>query len=255
LSRYFYRSSTNPLGDQFRALRVWLPWPILNRLSIALANRDRLRCISEKARNEDLKSMFSGLVEHLGRIVEIVDAPPGKRIVVDAGPIANGTAIGDSIANNGCCLTVVEVDKERLAFEAGPETLAKTNLGQLRFGSPVNLERSLRLSDRLGGHLVTGHVDGIGSVVERVDDEDWSTIWIESAAPLMLQMVSKGSITVDGVSLTLVDVTNEKFSVALIPHTLSVTTLGEKRVGDSVNLETDLLAKYVARQLEGHLNR
>ncbi|MCA9214438.1 MAG: riboflavin synthase [Planctomycetales bacterium] len=197
--------------------------------------------------------MFSGLVEHMGHVVEITDAPPGKRIVVDAGPVSEEVEIGDSISNNGCCLTVIKVDGSKLSFEAGPETLAKTNLGEFTTGSPVNLERSLRLSDRLGGHLVSGHIDGIGRVDKRIDESEWSTFWISTPRHLTLQMASKGSITVDGVSLTLVDVTNEGFSVALIPHTLNVTTLGAKQVGDSVNLETDLLAKYVARQLEGHL--
>ena len=199
--------------------------------------------------------MFSGLVEHLGQVVEIIDDAPGKRIVVDAGPVASDVRIGDSIANNGCCLTVVHIDGAKLSFDAGPETLAKTNLGELKVGAPVNLERSLRLSDRLGGHLVTGHVDAIGRIDEREDDADWSTIWFKVPSPLTLQMASKGSITVDGVSLTLVDVTDDRFSVALIPHTLSVTTLGRKQLGDSVNLETDLLAKYVARQLEGHVTK
>jgi riboflavin synthase len=199
--------------------------------------------------------MFSGLVEHLGQVVGLIDDAPGKRIVVDAGLVAEDAQIGDSIANNGCCLTVVDVHGSRLSFDAGPETLAKTNLGQLEIGSPVNLERSLRLSDRLGGHLVTGHVDAIGQLVKRVDENEWSTIWFSAPRPQMLQMASKGSITVDGVSLTLVDVTDDTFSVALIPHTLKVTTLGEKKIGDSVNLETDLLAKYVARQLAGHLHK
>lgn len=197
--------------------------------------------------------MFSGLVEHLGKVVEMIDETPGKRIVVDAGPVADDVRIGDSIANNGCCLTVVAIDESRLSFDAGPETLAKTNLGALIPGASVNLERSMRLSDRLGGHFVTGHVDAVGQVIDRTDEKEWSTIWFSAPRVLTTQMAPKGSITVDGVSLTLVEVTDESFSVALIPHTLKVTTLGQKRNGDSVNLETDLLAKYVARQLAGHL--
>ena len=160
--------------------------------------------------------MFSGLVEHLGKVVEIREISPGCRLIVDAGLVADDARIGDSIANNGCCLTVVAIEDSYLSFDAGPETLAKTNLGELRAGSPINLERSLRLSDRLGGHLVTGHVDAIGKVDERIDDEDWSTVWFTAPRPQMLQMASKGSITVDGVSLTLVDVTDDRFSVALI---------------------------------------
>ena len=194
--------------------------------------------------------MFSGLVEALGTLVELSDCGPGKRLVIDAGFVAEGTEIGDSIANNGCCLTVVEVLGSQLVFEAGPETLVRTSLGNLKPGSRVNLERSLKLGDRIGGHLVTGHVDGLGQLERREDDEDWSTFWFTIPEGLHRQMASKGSITVDGVSLTLVDVAAGKFSVALIPHTLQVTTLGRLQVGDPVNLETDLLAKYVQQQLE-----
>ena len=200
--------------------------------------------------------MFSGLVEALGTVVELSDCGPGKRLVIDAGIAAEGAQIGDSIANNGCCLTVVDVQGSHLAFEAGPETLLRTSLGNLAPGGRVNLERSLKLGDRVGGHLVTGHVDGLGHLERRVDEEDWSTCWFRIPQDLHRQMASKGSITVDGVSLTLVDVDPGKFSVALIPHTLQVTTLGQLQVGDPVNLETDLLAKYVQQQLEtsGALN-
>jgi riboflavin synthase len=130
-------------------------------------------------------------------------------------------------------------------------------LGQLAAGSKVNLERALQVGQRLGGHYVTGHVDGLGAVRSRVDDGPWSTIWFDSPPELTRQMASKGSITVDGVSLTLVDVTADGFSVALVPHTLAVTILGTKKVGDTVNLETDVLAKYIERQLGslGHLSR
>ncbi|MGY8734402.1 MAG: riboflavin synthase, partial [Pirellulales bacterium] len=154
-----------------------------------------------------------------------------------------------SIANNGCCLTVVQLDETLLGFDAGPETLARTNLGQKQIGDTINLERSVCLGDRLGGHLVTGHIDGLGELVKREDEQDWSTFWFKTSANLTRQMASKGSITVDGISLTLVDVTDGQFSVALIPHTLEVTTLGKLQVGDQVNLETDLLAKYVERQM------
>jgi len=150
---------------------------------------------------------------------------------------------------NGCCLTVVEISTSALTFQAGPETLARTNLGLLKAGSRVNLERAMQLSDRLDGHLVTGHVDGGGQLARRMDEADWSTFWFTAPGPLLRQMASKGSIAIDGVSLTLVDVTDEQFSVALIPHTLAVTTIGSLDVGQQVNLETDLLAKYVARLL------
>ena len=159
--------------------------------------------------------MFSGLVEALGSVVEVADQGPGKRLVIDAGVVAEDAEIGASIANNGCCLTVVERDGLRLSFDAGPETLERTNIGKLTAGMGVNLERSLRMSDRLGGHFVTGHVDGAGTLDQRIDDEDWSTFWFRVPASLTKQMASKGSIAVDGVSLTLVDVELERFSVAL----------------------------------------
>ncbi len=193
--------------------------------------------------------MFTGLVESLGRVVEAAAEPPGLRLVVDAGIVAADAALGDSICTSGCCLSVVRIDGPRLTFELGPETLAKTTLGGLRPGAPVNLERSLRLSDRLGGHLVTGHIDGTGRITAKVQEGDWVTYRFAAPGTLLAQMASKGSVAVDGVSLTLVDVTPTEFSVALIPHTLSHTTLGSLTVGDPVNLETDLVFKYVDRWL------
>jgi riboflavin synthase len=195
--------------------------------------------------------MFTGLVEHLGEVAAIREEPPGRRLVLSAGPVAGGLAIGASVAVNGCCLTVVEIAGDQLSFEAGPETLARTNLGKLKSGDRVNLERSLRAGDPLGGHYVTGHVDAVGQLAARSDEGVWSTCWFSMPAALGRQMASKGSVAVDGVSLTLVDVERERFSVALIPHTLSMTTLGLLRVGAPVNLETDLLAKYVEKQLHG----
>ncbi len=193
--------------------------------------------------------MFSGLVQLLAEVVELRDEPPGKLLVIAAPEFAADGEIGESIAVNGCCLTLVAFDEQRLAFQAGPETLARTNLGQLQPGSRVNLERSLRLGDAIGGHLVTGHIDGLGSLAARHDEGGWSTCWFAAPRKLTRQMAGKGSIAIDGVSLTLVEVEDERFSVQLIPHTLAVTTLGELQVGQGVNLETDLLAKYVERQL------
>ncbi|MFV2066409.1 MAG: riboflavin synthase, partial [Pirellulales bacterium] len=194
--------------------------------------------------------MFTGLVEGMGTVAHLVSRPAGKRLVVSVGSFADGVGVGASVAVNGCCLTVVEVEGDRLSFDTVPETLSRTNLGKLVEGSPVNIERSLKLGDELGGHLVSGHIDGVGRLVERQDDEDCSFFWFRTPEPLMRQLASKGSIAVDGVSLTLVDVTNDKFSVALIPHTLKITTLGALKRDDAVNLETDILAKYVERQLE-----
>ena len=166
-----------------------------------------------------------------------------------AGQLATATKIGDSIAVNGCCLTIVAVEGDCLAFDAGPETLPRTNLGDLGVGQGVNLESSLRMGDPLGGHFVTGHVDGRGTLSARSDEGDWSTFRFAAEPRLTAQMASKGSIAVDGVSLTLVEVEPTGFSVALIPHTLAATTLGRLAVGDLVNLETDLLAKYVEKCL------
>lgn len=193
--------------------------------------------------------MFTGLVEALATVAAVEDRPPGKRLRLRLPEIACEAELGESIAINGCCLTVIDIDDGTLAFDAGPETLIRTNLGRLTAGSRVNIERSLRLGDRLGGHLVTGHIDAVGKLDERIDQADWSTCYFRVPAALTRQMASKGSIAVDGVSLTLVDVESERFSVALIPHTLAVTTLGQLKPGDQVNIETDLLAKYVARQL------
>ena len=193
--------------------------------------------------------MFTGLVEGQGAVDQCLSEPPGVKLIIAAGEIADGVAVGDSIAMNGCCLTVVAVDEQQLAFEAGEETLSRTNLGRPRRGDMVNLERSLRVGDRLGGHFVSGHIDAVGQLDERHDDESWSKLWFRVPSALTRQMVSKGSVAVDGVSLTLVDVTADRFSVALIPHTLNVTTLGKLKVGDPVNIETDLLAKYAQKAL------
>ena len=197
--------------------------------------------------------MFTGLVEALAPVADVVPEGPGKRLVLRHGEIAAGASIGESIAINGCCLTVIAVavddDDDTLAFQAGEETLSRTNLGELSAGDAVNLERSLKLNAELGGHFVTGHIDAVGTLDERIDDGDWSTCWFRMPAALATQIVSKGSIAVDGVSLTVVDVEPERFSVALIPHTLNLTTLGRLAVGGRVNLETDLLAKYVQKQI------
>lgn len=193
--------------------------------------------------------MFTGLVESLGKVVGVVPEPPGIRLVIEAPAIATDAALGDSVCVSGCCLSVVRIAGGRLEFQLGPETLARTTLGRLAADSRVNLERSLRLADRLGGHLVTGHVDGLGRLTTRHDEGDWTTCRFAAARHLLAQMASKGSVAIDGVSLTVVDVDDDSFSVALIPHTLAATTLGPLAEGDAVNLETDLVFKYVARWL------
>ena len=194
--------------------------------------------------------MFSGIVEALGTVAELRSEPPGCRIIVREARIAAETKVADSICLNGCCLTVVEQAGETFGFQAGPETLARTNLGELKPGSRVNLERALAVGGRLGGHFVSGHIDGTGSLVERIDQGDWSTFWFSVPQNLAVQMASKGSIAIDGVSLTIVESQANRFSVALIPYTLAVTTLGPLAVGGTVNLETDMLAKYVQRLFE-----
>jgi riboflavin synthase len=159
--------------------------------------------------------------------------------------------LGESVCINGCCLTAVafEGNGEKWAFQAGIETLSKTNLGLLRPGDVVNLERALPVDGRMGGHFVQGHVDGVGHVDRTDRDGEWVTMWFRAPEPLTDQLVSKGSVAVDGVSLTVVNVERGRFSVALVPHTFDVTTLGVRKPGDSVNLETDILGKYVQKYM------
>ncbi len=194
--------------------------------------------------------MFTGLVESLGLLIERHNRPPGCLLRIEAGLVAADAQLGDSICVNGCCLTVVHRSGSELQFEAGEETLQRTNLGQLTAGQAVNLERSLKVGDRLGGHYVSGHIDAVATLLNREEDPPWAKLWFLIPESLAPQVASKGSITVDGVSLTLVDVTPNSFSVALIPHTLSVTTLGRLALGGRVNIETDVLSKYVERQLQ-----
>jgi riboflavin synthase len=193
--------------------------------------------------------MFTGLVEGVGIIRRVVPEGPGTRLeVIPPRELAGGLP-GDSISINGCCLTVVEIDDEGWAFQAGPETLACTNIGHLQPGSRVNLERSLAANARLGGHFVQGHVDGTGTLDRIIPDGDWVRMWFRVPERLAAEMASKGSVAVDGISLTVVDANSDSFSVALIPHTLAVTTLGDRKPGDPVNIETDILAKYVRKLL------
>jgi riboflavin synthase len=194
--------------------------------------------------------MFTGLVEALGEVVERAGTGAGERLVLGESRLAPELAIGESVSVNGACLTVVAHDARTFAFEVSPETLRRTNLGELKPGDRVNLERSLRLGDRLGGHLVQGHVDGVGRIERRLTEGEWVVMWFRCPADLAGQMVSKGSVAVDGISLTVVEAKHDGFSVALIPHTLAQTTLGFKGPGAAVNLETDLLAKYVWRYLQ-----
>lgn len=196
--------------------------------------------------------MFTGLVEGLATVSSVEVNGPGVDLTLEPPPGLSDLVsikIGESIAVNGCCLTVIQIDSGRWVFQAGSETLSKTNLAEFQAGTLVNIERSLRPNDRMGGHFVQGHVDGTGRV-DLIDREgEWIKMWFTVPGRLSRQMVPKGSVTVDGISLTLVDVESQRFSVALIPHTLEVTTLGRRRVGDLVNLETDILGKYMERML------
>ena len=194
--------------------------------------------------------MFSGIVEALGRVAAIISEPPGCRLIIEEATIADTVKVADSVAVNGCCLTVIERRDTTFTFQAGPETLARTNLGKLVVGSSVNLERALALGDRLGGHFVSGHIDGQAELVRIDNHGDWQDYYFSVPKELAVQMASKGSVAVDGVSLTLVRCDRDRFSVALIPYTLKVTTLGQCNVGDKVNIETDILAKYVQRLVE-----
>ncbi|MCU0268191.1 MAG: riboflavin synthase [Acidimicrobiales bacterium] len=197
--------------------------------------------------------MFTGIVEELGEVA----AREGSRLRISARAVLEGARIGDSTAVNGCCLTVVALGDEAGDPDAAPtwweadvsdETWSRTCLGDLAVGDPVNLERPVRLQDRLGGHLVQGHVDAVGVLVDPAPD-----LRVRMPAHLLRYVVEKGSVTVDGISLTVVAALDDGFTVAVIPHTAAVTTLGHKGPGDRVNLEVDVVAKYVERLLAGHL--
>lgn len=195
--------------------------------------------------------MFTGLVEALGRVERVIEEDSGRRLTL-AWPgldTAVSLALGESVAVNGCCLTVVAAKGDQFDVQAGPETLLRTNLGTKAVGDRVNFERSLRVGDRLGGHFVQGHIDTTAVLRERRTDGEWEFLAFTLDPAWTSLMVPKGSIAVDGVSLTLVDVTTDGFSVMLIPHTLAVTTLGALRIGDRVNIETDMLAKHVQKLL------
>jgi riboflavin synthase len=194
--------------------------------------------------------MFTGIVEELGTLRALRPNAVGARLEIAATRVLEDAAIGDSIAVNGCCLTVVERGDGWWAADAVSETLSRTCLGALRPGDRVNLERPVRLADRLGGHLVQGHVDAVGTIAAHEPLADGSArVRISAPAALLRYVVEKGSIAVDGISLTVAAIDDAGFEIALIPHTLAVTTLGLKRSGDPVNLEADVLAKYVERLL------
>ena len=194
--------------------------------------------------------MFTGLIEELGRVQSVEERPEGRRFWIAASRVLEDARVGDSLACSGCCLTAVAVEPGRFAVEVVPETLRLTTLGAWRAGTDINLERSLRLSDRLGGHLVQGHVDGVGEVRARAVEGDGARVTIALPAALARFVALKGSLAVDGVSLTVAGLTDSTCEIAYIPHTLAVTSAGSYVPGTRVNLEVDLLARYLARMLE-----
>ncbi|WP_248581480.1 riboflavin synthase [Nocardioides sp. InS609-2] len=196
--------------------------------------------------------MFTGIVEELGTVAALERLDDAARITIDCG-LLDDVHTGDSIAVNGCCLTVTEYDGRRWTADVMQESLNRTSLGALVEGDQVNLERAMPVTARLGGHIVQGHVDGVGTILARHPSDHWDIVEISLPPGLAPLLVDKGSIAVDGVSLTVVTVTDDRFSVSLIPETLARTTFGTRAVGDRVNLEADVLAKHVARLVTAYL--
>ncbi|HSJ21613.1 MAG TPA: riboflavin synthase [Nocardioidaceae bacterium] len=194
--------------------------------------------------------MFTGIVEELGVVEALVDQGDAVRLTVRGPHVMVDAGLGDSIAVNGCCLTVAEREQETFTADVMRETLDKTSLGVLGVGDRVNLERAVTPQTRLGGHIVQGHVDGTGRVLARTPSEHWEVVEVSLPTDMARYLVPKGSITVDGISLTVVEAGEESFTVSLIPETLARTTLGLKQPGDPVNLEVDVIAKYVERLLD-----
>jgi riboflavin synthase len=194
--------------------------------------------------------MFTGIVEEMGAVTATEKTLAGTRMTILASTVLGDLKVGDSISVNGTCLTVVTKNERSFAVDVSPETLSVTTLGGLTTGTPVNLERAVKLNERIGGHLVAGHVDGVGTIRSR-HQEGNAVVFVIEAPPVVLRYcVQKGSVTVDGISLTTNDINDRSFSVSVIPHTAAITTLGLKQVDDSVNLESDLIGKYVERLLQ-----
>ncbi|HEY7197664.1 MAG TPA: riboflavin synthase [Gaiellaceae bacterium] len=193
--------------------------------------------------------MFTGIVRELGRVEAVEGGDDGLRVRVRAPETAAGASIGDSVSVNGVCLTAVAVEDGTLAFDAVPETLRRSSLGALEAGAAVNLEPAVRAGEPMGGHIVQGHVDGVGRVVSLEPEGEGARLTVEASPELSRYLVEKGSVTVEGVSLTVAEIAGTTFAIALVPHTLAATTLGAVSTGDDVNLEVDVVAKYVERFL------
>ena len=191
--------------------------------------------------------MFTGIIEGLGSIKDMQQAGQGKQLILNTDFALDETQIGDSIAVNGVCLTVTALENRRFYADVSPETLAKTTLGKAKVGDRVNLERALRLSDRIGGHLVTGHVDGLGSIRQKKREGNSVIVSIGVPESIARYMIKKGSVAVDGISLTVNHINRKGFAVSIIPHTAKMTTIDRCKIGDLVNIETDIIGKYVER--------
>jgi riboflavin synthase len=198
--------------------------------------------------------VFTGLVEAMGTVASTADAPAGRRLAIDLPDLLASLEVGDSVAVNGCCLTVTALGDRTACFEVGPETLRRTNLGRLEAGRVVNLERAVAAGARMGGHFVQGHVDGVGAVRSRRREGECDIVWFD-CGDLAGGLVTKGSVAVDGVSLTVCEVDEAGFSVMLLPYSLAKTTLGSVPIGEAVNVETDVLGKYVLRALDQMLSQ
>ena len=193
--------------------------------------------------------MFTGIIEHLGKVKQVKLQANSAVIAVDIGPLIDGVIPGDSVAINGACLTVTQIKGSEVYFDVSGETLSKTTIGKLAVSDHVNIERSLKIGDKLGGHFVTGHVDCVGVINKIESKTGQSTVWFSVSNEITNSMIKKGSVAIDGISLTIVDLKENLFSVALIPFTLDATTLGSKKAGQKVNIETDMLGKWVKRIL------
>ncbi|MBD0305785.1 MAG: riboflavin synthase [Nitrospiraceae bacterium] len=194
--------------------------------------------------------MFTGIIEEMGAVKGLEKILTGVRLTILASAVMDDLSVGASVSVNGACLTIVMMGDKEFTVDVSTETLSVTSLGKLGPGSPVNLERAMKIHARLGGHLVSGHVDGVGFIRKRHQDGNTLLLSIEAPKEVLRYCVQKGSITVDGISLTINEITDRSFSVAIIPHTAKVTTLGLKQPGDPVNLESDLIGKYVERLLQ-----
>lgn len=198
--------------------------------------------------------LFTGIIQGVGRVENISknkNRGRAAQLTVDLGKLARGLKVGDSVSINGACLTVVNLSKNKASFEMINETMKRTAFGSLTLGDMVNIERSLKVGDTLDGHFVLGHVDGVGKIIDKIKQKDQTKLWVSIDKKLLKYVVSKGSIAIDGISLTVVDVNSNKISVALIPHTIAVTTLGIKKKGEMVNIEIDVLGKYARKVLTG----